>query len=62
MPAYDYICKNNHLTEIICKREELKEIIVCPNCSEPAARSFKGMGIRSHVSYGTGGGRDMKQS
>jgi putative FmdB family regulatory protein len=62
MPAYDYVCKNNHVTEVNCKREELKELIVCPKCNTPAARSFKGMSIRSHVKYGTGGGRDMKQS
>ncbi len=62
MPAYDYVCKNNHLTEININREDLKEIINCPECGEKAARSFKNMSIRSHVKYGTGGGRDMKQA
>lgn len=62
MPAYDFICKRNHITEVNCKREELSDSITCPKCYEAAFRSYKNMSIRSHVKYGTGGGRDMKQS
>jgi putative FmdB family regulatory protein len=62
MPLYDYVCIKNHITELNLKREELKEVIDCPLCKSPATRSFKNMGIRSNVKYGTGGGRDMKQS
>ena len=62
MPSYDFTCKRNHITEINCKREEIPQSVTCSKCYEAAFRSYKNMGIKSHVSYGTGGGRDMKQS
>jgi hypothetical protein len=62
MPAYDFICKENHTTEINCGRNEIPKKVKCSCCGKTSTRSFKNMGIRSHVKYGTGGGRDMKQS
>lgn len=62
MPAYDYICKNEHITEIYCSIDTIPKHVTCSTCHEPAVRSYKNMGIKSHVKYGTGGGRDMKQS
>lgn len=62
MPAYDFICKKNHITEVTCGRNEIPKTVVCSSCGEASIRSFKNMSIRSHVKYGTGGGRDMKQS
>ena len=39
MAAYDYVCKNKHITEVVKRMGEVVQVY-CPECGEPMHRKY----------------------
>jgi len=61
MPRYDFLCINNHITEIACSHDKIPSEVTCPKCNKKSVRYYSGMKIYSKVELGTAGGLGMKQ-